>query len=326
MTEWGAFAGLAAVLTALLLALARLSQSYVTDPPALPPPPVEAIDHDPDENPVGPDPDPGGESADPDDQPADRYFGDHPSNRSPEDGDSAVVEPVEGADPDAGRVGPDAGWDRRDRRPVALEQLDRGRDPVGSMSPGALVANVAFSQGLFGFLLAVGAWLFAVPSGALGLSDPSVGALGTGLALGGGLYAVNEVGAVLAERAGLDPSEHLRELLAPESIRGWVLLLVVALPVVAGVEELLFRAALVGAVATGFGVSPWPLAVASSVAFGLAHGAQGRGGALVAGGLGLVLAAAFVLTGSFLVVFVAHYVVNALEFLVHEGLGVDWTG
>jgi uncharacterized membrane protein len=38
-----------------------------------------------------------------------------------------------------------------------------------------------------------------------------------------------------------------------------------------------------------------------------------------------VLAVTFVLTGSLLVVVVAHYLVNALEFVVHEGLGFEWS-
>jgi uncharacterized membrane protein len=37
-----------------------------------------------------------------------------------------------------------------------------------------------------------------------------------------------------------------------------------------------------------------------------------------------VLGAAYVLTGSLLAVVVAHYLVNALEFVVHEGLGIEW--
>ena len=93
------------------------------------------------------------------------------------------------------------------------------------------------------------------------------------------------------------------------------------LPVIAAFEELLFRAALVGGFAAGFGVSPWPLAVLSSAAFAAGHGAQGRLGVAVTGLLGFVLAAAFVLTESLLVVVVAHYVVNAVEFGLAEGLG-----
>ena len=69
----------------------------------------------------------------------------------------------------------------------------------------------------------------------------------------------------------------------------------------------------------GFGVSPWALAVLSSVAFALGHGAQGAAGVAVTGLLGFALAALFVLSGSLLAVVVAHYLVNALEFLVHEG-------
>jgi membrane protease YdiL (CAAX protease family) len=125
---------------------------------------------------------------------------------------------------------------------------------------------------------------------------------------------------------GVEYDERLRSMLAPDSALGWVALLVLVLPIIAGVEEFIFRAAVIGATTAGFGTSPWALAVVSSVAFALGHGAQGRLGVLVTGGLGLVLAGAFVLTGSFLVVFVAHYLVNALEFVVHELLGIEWAG
>jgi len=94
-------------------------------------------------------------------------------------------------------------------------------------------------------------------------------------------------------------------------------LLFVSLPVVAGFEELLFRGVLVGALSAGFDASPWLLAVASSVVFGASHTAQGWTGVLATTLLGLVLAAVYVTTGSLLVVFVAHYVVNAVEFTVH---------
>jgi membrane protease YdiL (CAAX protease family) len=103
-------------------------------------------------------------------------------------------------------------------------------------------------------------------------------------------------------------------------------LLGVVLPVIAGFEELLFRATLVGAIPAGFGVSPWVMVGFSSVAFGVGHGAQGPAGIAVTGTLGAVLGVAFVLTGSFVVVVVAHYLVNALEFVVHEGLGLDPAG
>jgi Predicted metal-dependent membrane protease len=202
-------------------------------------------------------------------------------------------------------------------------EVRRGRTPRAG-DPDLLV-SAAFSQLLVGALLAGLAWYAEVPPGALGVDDPAAAVL-PGVALGVGLYVANEAGAWLAGQAGVNANESLRELLAPGSRREWALLLLVVLPVVAGVEELLFRGALIGALEAGFSLSPWLLAVLSSVAFGLGHGLQGPGGILVTGILGFALAAAFVLTGSLWVVIVAHYLVNALEFVVHEGLGVEFGG
>jgi membrane protease YdiL (CAAX protease family) len=197
--------------------------------------------------------------------------------------------------------------------------------PGPELSTAALLANVAVSHGLFALLLLAGIWLTDVPAAALGITEAAIstGGLGVavGVALGVAISFVNTLAAGLAETFGADPSEELRELLAPETLAGWVGLLVVVLPLIAGFEELLFRGALVGAFAVGFGVSPWLLAVVSSVAFAAGHGAQGGLGVVVTGLLGFVLATAFILTNSLLVVVIAHYVVNAVEFVVIEGLG-----
>jgi membrane protease YdiL (CAAX protease family) len=200
-------------------------------------------------------------------------------------------------------------------------RADRAQATQPQLSTLALLANVAVSQGAFGFLLVAGAWFTEIPAAAFGLSTAvSPSTLGVGLLLGLLLYAANEVGASLGERLGVGADEGLREALAPDSPAGWAVLLLLVLPVIAGFEELLFRGVLVGALSMGFGLSPWLLAALSSVAFALGHGAQGPAGVLVTGLLGFVLAAAFVVTGSLLVVVVAHYLVNALEFVVHEGL------
>jgi membrane protease YdiL (CAAX protease family) len=206
--------------------------------------------------------------------------------------------------------------------PIQHPEVTRPRRSTRAPEENLLV-SAAFSQALVGTLLAGLAWYAEVPAGALGIDDPSAAVL-PGITLGAGLYAANEAGGWVAERAGIDADESLRELLAPETAGGWLLLLGVVLPLVAVVEEFLFRAALVGALATGFPVSPWLLAVLSSVAFGVGHGLQGPGGVVVTGALGFVLAAAFILTGSLWVVVVAHYLVNALEFVVHEGIEVEW--
>ncbi|MFB6096783.1 MAG: lysostaphin resistance A-like protein, partial [Haloferacaceae archaeon] len=240
----------------------------------------------------------------------------------------------------------------------ARSPRDLPRDGPGldDLSTAGLLVNVAASQGVFLGLLAVAVWYAGVPPSALGLAPgaevPALStstatatspltaatsldlapALAVGAAFGVGLYALNEVGAAAGERLGLGSSEELRESLAPDSPGGWVVLLGVVLPIIAGFEELLFRGALVGALSVGAvqagldlgAATPWLFAVGSSVAFALGHGAQGRGGVVVTGLLGLTLAGAFVLTWSLPLVFVAHYLINALEFVVHEFLGVDW--
>ncbi|SFR38022.1 CPBP family intramembrane glutamic endopeptidase [Halogeometricum limi] len=200
-------------------------------------------------------------------------------------------------------------------------------EETAELSTAALLANVAFSQGVFAVALLAGAWYAQIPASAFGahVETLSLSGLLLGVGLGVALYAANEVGAAVGAAYGLGSSEELRGALAPDSKGGWAVLLLVVLPLIAGFEELLFRGALVGVFAAGFSVSPWLLALLSSVAFALGHGAQGRLGVLVTGTLGFVLAAAFVVTGSLFVVVVAHYLVNALEFVVHEGLGFEWT-
>lgn len=211
--------------------------------------------------------------------------------------------------------------------PERVVQPSESSHPT-SLSTGLLLANVALSQGLFLLLLLGGALYARIPPAALGVAgtptSSGLPALGIGIGLGFALYLLNELGSVGADAVGIETPDDLRESLAPDSAMGWIVLLCLVLPTIAVFEELLFRAALVGALSVGFSLSPWLLALFSSVAFALGHGAQGTVGMVVTGGLGLVLASVFVLTGSLLVVVVAHYLVNALEFVVHEGLGVGF--
>ncbi|MFB6137861.1 MAG: lysostaphin resistance A-like protein, partial [Halobacteriaceae archaeon] len=148
-------------------------------------------------------------------------------------------------------------------------------------------------------------------------------ALGVGLGVGLGLSAVDEALAALADRVDVGYSEALRTAMARETVGGWAVLLGVVVPLTAAAEEVVFRAALVGGLAAGFGVSPWLLAVASSLLFGAAHGAQGRAGVVVTTALGALLAATFVVTGSLPAVVVAHTTVNTVEFVGHELLAPD---
>lgn len=179
-----------------------------------------------------------------------------------------------------------------------------------------LLANTTVTQALLAAALLTAGFLTNVPASAVAPArSPELAAVG--VAAGLAIAAANEATVRLLDVAGVAYDESLRDALTPESAAGWLLLLVVALPVVAGFEELLFRGVLVGAIATGFGVSPWFLAAASSLAFGAAHTAQGRVGVVVTALLGVALAAVFILTDSLLAAAVAHYVVNAVEFVVH---------
>ncbi|WP_424019808.1 lysostaphin resistance A-like protein [Halorientalis pallida] len=294
MAQWAAFVGLTGVVCTLLLALARLSQHVVR----------------------GDDADATGSSDAPPSPPDRRRTDEIPRFVPPEAGADSTAERPLRADGELAATGAPGGHDPR-------------ADPTaGDLSTGTLLANVALTQGLFGGLLLAGAWYFGIPASAFGVTDAGLStglpALAVGVVLGVSLYAVNEIGAVSADAVGVEHDERLRSMLAPDTGSGWLVLLLVVLPIIAGVEEFIFRAAVIGATTAGFGTSVWALAVVSSLAFALGHGAQGRAGIVVTGSLGFVLAAAFILTGSFLVVFVAHYLVNALEFVVHELLGIEW--
>lgn len=238
---------------------------------------------------------------------------------------TTALERSEGRDRMATAVGPEDPRLPRfegDRAPSSIEE--HRREPPG-MSTGALLANVALTQGLFGAVLLVGVVYFEIPLTALGFVaalDP-IRVVLAGLGVGLVLWLGNEVAAGLADAANVAYDEAVRSMLTPDSLGGWVLLLGLILPTIAFVEELLFRGAAIGAMAAGFDLPEPLLLVVSSLVFGGAHGAQGRVGAAVATALGFVLGGVFVLTGSLLVVVLAHYLVNALEFVIHEGLDVD---
>lgn len=207
---------------------------------------------------------------------------------------------------------------------VRRKDVDPARwgDPAAilGVSRTGLYLNAAASQGLLLAALVGLVVLTGVSSADLGVLDrlDAPVAVAAGIALGLGLAAGNLGLQRALDALGIPYDDSLRDLLSPASAAEWAVLLIVVLPVVAGFEELLFRGALIGALAAGYTVSPWLLAVVSSVLFAAGHGLQGPGGLLAAGLLGLALAVAFVLSGSLLVVIVAHYVVNAVEFAVHR--------
>lgn len=211
----------------------------------------------------------------------------------------------------ATRVDPQEPVDEGGGLPVVRER---------SLPIGALLLNVLLTHGVLTVVLVGTAWGTAIPATALGVGPTALerSALLVGAVAGVGLYLLDEGMTVLARVVGVVPEEALRESLSPGSRGGWVVLLVGVLPVVAVAEELLFRGALVGAATVGLGVPAWAAVGGSSLLFGAAHSVQGPGGIAVTGVLGVALAGVFLATGSLVAVVVAHYVVNAAEFVVHE--------
>ncbi|MFC5970657.1 CPBP family intramembrane glutamic endopeptidase [Halomarina salina] len=335
MPDWATFVGLTAVVLFLLLSLARLSQSAVGGPSG--DPPSDPTDVPASDEPTVPESD---ASSDPRDERryghTDAWGDDAATPRERIERGERPDEP--GAEPSAldttATVDHDAQFaplevGRYPDGPSPAERTLRGLDGSDQLPTAALLVNVALSQGVLGALLVFGAFYTSIPLPALGidLGDPlSTGlpALGVGVGVGLALYAANAAGAAASAAAGFEYDESLREMLTPASRGGWGVLLVAVLPLIAGFEELLFRSALVGVLGAAYGLSPWLLAVASSAAFAVGHGAQGRMGVLVTGVLGFVLAVTFVLTNSLLAVVVAHYLVNALEFVLGGYFGVEW--
>lgn len=182
-----------------------------------------------------------------------------------------------------------------------------------------LLANVFLTHGGILIVIGLGVSLTRIPPTSFGLATPaSPEVLIWGVSGGLVLYGLDELLSVLARGVGLVPDERLRTVLAPGTGPGWLVVLAVMFPLVAIAEEVLFRAILIGATGGVLGVGSWPLVIGSSVVFGVTHRSQGWGGVVVTGLLGIGFGALFLATESLLVVFVAHYLVNALELLVHE--------
>ena len=278
MAEWSTFLAAVAVLLVVLLVLARISAAVLDDA-------IASADESTEYSP-------------------------EPSRGPPA---QSTDEPIGSGHTERTTV-----FDEPAGSPSVHQQPTERDQPV--LSTPALLANVVGTQGLFAVILLAVAWYTEIPAWAFGLAADarSIAAVGVGMLVGVVFYILSEATVRVGRRYGMEPPTALREALAPETPAGWIVLFAVVLPVIAGFEELLFRGALIGVVHAGFEVPVWLLAVGSSVVFGLGHGAQGRVGILVTGLLGLGLAAVFIWTGNLLVVIVAHYVINALEFAVHE--------
>lgn len=135
-------------------------------------------------------------------------------------------------------------------------------------------------------------------------------ALGLGIGVVGHLvlYPLTEWA---AQRLGPSAySDRLLTAILPRSRREW-LLIPFAMSLAVLLEELLFRALLVGGVSAF--APALPLAVAGAVLFGWMHAPQGWLAMLAAGVVGFGLSLLFLARGSLVTPCVAHYVFNLLQ-------------
>ncbi|MFB6188207.1 MAG: lysostaphin resistance A-like protein, partial [Halobacteriaceae archaeon] len=195
------------------------------------------------------------------------------------------------------------------------------RDQI-SLSTNLLLLNIIISHGVFALIVLALLLYSHISLLHLGITIQhlSFSYLIMGLSLGVGLAIFNELASMLIVKFELDYQSDLRELLTPRGPFGWIFLIFIVLPLVAGFEELLFRVALIGAVSVVLQISPWIMLLVSSVLFGAAHMGQGKGGRFVATILGIILGISYIFTGSFVVIVVGHYLVNSIEFIVHQRL------
>ena len=172
MTRWAAFLGLTGVVLALLLALARLSQQVVRGD--------DGAEADIAENERGFSAPPAAPGAGVDDA------GQSDATAQPSDA-GAAVETTDGLD-STEQLGPEEETSTEAVGHTTETTGHPGRAPLAGETPelttGALLANVAFTQGLFGGILVAGAWYFEIPAAALGLAPVVTGGLGLVLAAG----------------------------------------------------------------------------------------------------------------------------------------------
>jgi membrane protease YdiL (CAAX protease family) len=160
------------------------------------------------------------------------------------------------------------------------------------------------------------AWLTGLPAAQLGLviTNP-LRSVGLGLAAGIAIQVLVNLltfGAINYFGRHIYSAWVIRNILPRRPVE-WVLVPLALLPAVA-MEELLFRTLWIGA----FGaIMPMPLLViGTSLLFGFMHLPQGYLGAVIAGGVNILLSLLFLWTGGLLVPLVAHYTVNLLQVIL----------
>lgn len=142
----------------------------------------------------------------------------------------------------------------------------------------------------------------------IGLSESAI-AFPLGIGVGCVSFGVFVVSKKPFEAAGLSFSQPFGDAM-PKTGRemGWY---TGGIAVASSGEELVFRGALIGAMAPLLSVSPWLLIIPSAILFGLAHADRGSGHIVVLTLLGLGWGTLFVISG-LIAAAIAHAVTNVL--------------
>jgi membrane protease YdiL (CAAX protease family) len=176
----------------------------------------------------------------------------------------------------------------------------------------ALYVSAVLSQWLLGALGGLVIWATLPGPPSVGLRAIPPGSFFGWTAL---LTLVSVAGiAVMAwlEHVGWWPQEsEITRLLLPETLREKLLAVLLVAPSAGICEELLYRGYLLPQLSQYLSSATWGW-VASSAAFGLAHGYQGVSGMLQAALLGALLAYPMVRTGSVYPAMAAHFLIDAL--------------
>lgn len=213
----------------------------------------------------------------------------------------------------------EAGYMAWTRLPVVAPEYDWPTPPVWLQKA---FPRFKFGGGLVGLTVIIALFSGTQPQH-LGIEPSSNGteALTAGIQLGFLLYMGTELMIYAVKALGLTYDPGYDQIFA-NSPGGWPFLLGIVLPAISLREELIYRVALIGVGSVLLGVSPWVLAVVSTLVFGSVH-FTGDGGVVIAAIGGGVLAIAFILTNSLLTIVIAHTIVNVTEFLVHYAFGTS---
>lgn len=173
----------------------------------------------------------------------------------------------------------------------------------------ALYLSAALTLLLIAGLTAIVAAWQAIAPEQLGwtVGEPAV-ALGWGLAATAAGLGIAWLSGLIGRRAGLEESPLLRLLLPRSSVERRAFLVLAGIGAVC--EEYIYRGFALHTLAEWTG-QPWGAAALTSISFGLAHGYQRVNGILRSAGLGLVLAAPVLWTGSLFPSILAHFWINA---------------